>query len=146
MKVRLLLANWAEVPGQSNMLYAMGIGWTLIGPVPSPFAIAALIEVPWDETNRAIRLAFDIVDVDGHPFQVPTPTGDRPFQITAEINQGRPADAPAGTTFLAPVAVNVQAVQFQPGQQYMVRASIDGRVMDETSFRVRPQPPPAQPR
>lgn len=143
MRVRLLLANWAEV--QANKLYAMGIGWTQIGPAPSPFAIAALIEVPWDETNRPHRLAFEILDVDGQPFQVPTPTGDRPFQITAEFNQGRPPDAPPGTTFLVPVSVNVQPVQFQPGRQYVVRASVDGAVMDETTFRARQQPPQVQP-
>jgi|SRR3990172_329235 hypothetical protein len=140
MKVRLLLAHSAEV--QSNLLYAMGIGWTRIGPGPSPFAIAALIEVLWDETNRPYRVAFDIVDVDGQPFQVPTPTGDRPFHITAEFRQGRPPDAAPGTAFLAAIAVNVQPVQFQPGRQYLVRALVDDTVMDQTGFRVRIEPPP----
>lgn len=137
-----MLANHAEV--QANLLYAMGMGWNLIGPAPSPFAIAALIEVQWDETNRPLRLVLDIVDVDGQAFQVATPTGDRPFEIAADINVGRPPDAPPGTTFVVPVAANVQAVLFQPGRQYVVRASVNGTQMDETSFRVRTQPP-AQP-
>lgn len=140
MKVRLFLANWAEI--QSSMLYALGIGWNIIGPKASPFAIAALVEVQWDETNRQYRLEFDIVDADGQAFQVPTPTGDRPFSIAAEFAVGRPPDATPGMTFLAPITVNVQPVQFQPGRHYLVRALIDGTVADQTTFRVRTQPPP----
>jgi len=139
MKVRLLLANFAEV--RDNMLYAMGAGWTIIGPAPSQFAIAALVEVPWEETNRPLRLLFEIFDVDGQPFSVGTLTGDRPFQIGAELSVGRPPDVPPGTTFLTPVAINVQPIQFRPGQQYVMRASIDGAQMDEVHFRVRQQPP-----
>ena len=138
MKVRLMLANSAEV--RENLLFAMGIGWTMIGPTPSSFAIAALIEVDWDETNRPLRLAFEIFDVDGQPFNVATPTGDRPFQLGAQLSIGRPADAPPGTKFLAPVAINIQPVQFQPGRQYFLRASIDGATMDEAHFKVRLEP------
>ena len=95
----------------------------------------------WEETNRPLRLLFEIFDVDGQPFSVGTPTGDRPFQIGAELSVGRPPDVPPGTTFLTPVAVNVQPIQFRPGQQYVMRASIDGAQMDEVHFRVRQQPP-----
>ena len=138
MKLRLFLANWAEV--QSNMLYAMGIGWTDIGPAPSPFAIAALVEVEWGETNHPYRLDLDVIDADGQPFQVPTPTGSRPFNITAEFRMGRPAEAAPGARFMVPVVANVQAVQFEPGRHYVVRALIDGIVMDETTFKVRARP------
>jgi hypothetical protein len=140
MKVRLLLANHAEVKG--GMLYAMGIGWTQIGPKASPFAIAALIEVTWEETNRPYKISFDILDVDGQPFHVPTATGDKRFELGAEFNQGRPPDVPPGSPFLACIAMNIQAVQFQPGQQYVLRALVDGEVMDQTGFRVRPAEPP----
>jgi uncharacterized protein DUF6941 len=143
MKIRLLLANYAEV--QANLLYAMGIGWTQIGPAPSPFAIAALIEVGWDETNQPYRLAFNIVDVDEQPFLVPTPMGDQPFQLSAELRVGRPPDSVPGAKFLTPVAINVQPLQFQAGRHYVVRATVNGDVRDEVSFRVRQEPVPQQP-
>jgi len=142
MKVRLLLANFAEV--RDKLLYVVSGGWTLIGPRPTPFAIAALVEVEWNETNRPLNLLFDIVDVDGQPFQVPTPTGDQPFKIGAEVNFGRPPDAVPGEKFLMPVAINFQPLPFEPGRQYVVRAFLDGTPMDETGFRVRPQPAGAQ--
>ncbi len=133
-----MLANWAEV--QANLLYAMGIGWTNTGPGTTQFAIAAVLEVEWDETNRPLQLVFEILDVDGQPFLVTTPAGDQqPFQVSAQIAVGRPPDAAPGTKFNLPVAVNVQPLQFQPGRQYVVRASINGDRMDETMFKVRPQ-------
>jgi hypothetical protein len=145
MKLRLLLARWAEV--QANMLYAMGIGWTHIAPAPAPFAIAAVIEVGWEETNQPYRLVFSIVDVDEQPFLVPTPMGDQPFQIGAELRVGRPPDAVPGTTFLMPVAINVPPLQFQSGRHYLVRATVNEILRDETGFRVlpaqqQPQRPP----
>ena len=54
MKLRLMRAHAAEV--QAGMLYMLGTGWTEIGPAPSPFAIAGIIEVPWDETNWRRKL------------------------------------------------------------------------------------------
>lgn len=140
MKVRLFLAHAAEV--QAGMLFAMGMGWTEIGPAPSPFAIAALIEVTWGETNRPRTLSFDVVDLDGRPVNVPTPTGDRPFQIQANFDQGRPPGVAPGTSFMAPIAINVGSVQFEPGRQYVLRALVDGEVLDQTVFRTRAVPPP----
>ena len=123
------------------MLYALGMGWTQIGPAPSTFALAALIEIPWDQTNRRHDVVFDIIDVDGQPFMVPTPLGDRPFQLSAKFEQGRPPGVAPGTTFMTTTAVNVAPVAFQPGRQYVIRLSINGTVEDETTIRIREQPP-----
>ena len=60
MKLRLLLAHHAEV--QAGMVYLLGAGWTEIGPDPSAFAIAGLVEIPWEETNRQHELDITIVD------------------------------------------------------------------------------------
>lgn len=138
MKIRLLLAHAAEV--QNSLLYAIGVGWTQIGPAPSPFAIAAVVEVGWDETSR--RHAFEIVfeDADGHPIMVPTPAGDQPFRLPAEFAVGRPPDAVQGTSFIVPIALNIQPVQLPPGRRCVVKALVDGEVLDELFFAVRPLP------
>jgi hypothetical protein len=143
VKVRLLLAHAAEI--QAGMLYAMGIGWTEIGPDPSPFAVAALIEVGWDETNRPHELVVGIVDVDGQPLTVVTPTGDQPFQINASFTTGRPPNAKPGRSFMVPVALNLPPIPLQPARDYIVRASVNGTVLDETPFSTRPAQP-QQPR
>ncbi len=143
MKLRLLLAKYAEV--QAGMLYGAGIGWREIGPDPATFTIAALMEVGWDETNRPMNLQFLIVDADGQPFQVPGPAGDQPFQIAAQFDVGRPPGATPGRSFSVPLAINLGAVPFRPGSDYLVRAVLDGTVLDETPFSVRRSPPQHQP-
>lgn len=144
MKARLLLARYAEV--QNAMLYASGAGITEIGPDPSPFAIALLIEVPWDETSRRHELKVDIVDADGQPLVVPTPTGEQAFHIVAHFDVGRPPGSVQGRSFMVPVAMNLTPLPFRPGQGYVVRASIDDKVVDETPILTRPSPPPQHPR
>jgi hypothetical protein len=139
LKVRLLLAHFAEI--QSGQLYALGLGWTEIGPDPNLFAIAALVEVTWEETNRRHQLQFVIVDADGQPVQVPTPTGDQPFQIQADFDVGRPPGVAPGRSFIVPVAINVPPLPLQPGRDYIVRALVDGQLYDETAFTFRPRPP-----
>jgi len=143
VKVRLFLARQAEV--QANLIYGLGLGVAEIGPDPSPFAICALIQIEWDETNRRHDLLFTIVDADGQPFQVPTPTGDQPFQVVAQFEAGRPPGVTPGRSFLMPVSVTIAPVQFRPGTDYSVKAFVDNVQFDETPLNVRPRPPQQQP-
>ncbi len=145
MKLRLFLANAAEV--RDDLLFMLGGGWTEIGPRPEPFALAGIIEVPWEETNRQRRLEFVIEDEDGHPLTVPTPTGDQPFRIEAAFDVGRPPGASPGRSFNVPVAVRIAPLQWTAGRRYIVKALIDGQSMDQVSFAVRSQPQtsPARP-
>ena len=73
MKLRFFVANHAEV--QNNLLYISGGGWTELGPEPTPFAIAATIDVPWEETNRTSILETTIVDADERPVTMRTQDG-----------------------------------------------------------------------
>ena len=103
MKVRLLLATAAEV--RDSLLFVLGGGWSEIGPEAQPIAIAGIIEVTWEETNRRRRLEFIIEDEDGQPLNVPTPTGDQPFRINADFDIGRPPGVIAGRSFNLPIAL-----------------------------------------
>ena len=139
MKLRLLLAHNAEV--QAGMLYVLGGGWIEIGPDASAFAIAGLIEVSWDETNRQHELDITIIDADGQPFMHPTPTGDQAFHFNARVVVGRPPNAIAGQSFNLPIALNFPPLQFRPGTAYIVRGSINGTLLDEVPFVIRNAPP-----
>ena len=138
MKLRLLLAHFAEV--QSQMLYALGLGWTNTGPAPAGFAICGVIEVTWDETNRQHTLEITIQDADGQPFMVQTPLGDQPFRFQAQFEVGRPPGERPGRHFTMPLAINIPPLAFRPGQDYIVRATIGSELMDEIPFEVRAQP------
>lgn len=136
MKLRLFLARAAEV--QNSLLYALGMGWTEIGPDPSLFAIGGLIEVPWDETNRPHKLDLSLVDGDGQPVTVPTPAGDQPARFEVNFDVGRPPGVRPGRSFTIPVALTLPPLPLPPGRDYVVRGTIDGQVLDEVTFAVRP--------
>jgi hypothetical protein len=137
VKLRLLLANYAEI--QNQVLYLSGVGWTEIGPGPSGFAIAAVIDVPWDETNRRHRCEVTIVDADGHAFMVPTPEGLQPLVVQAEFEVGRPPGATAGRWFTVPIAANIAQIDFPPNVSYIARATLNGEFQDEVHFVSRPR-------
>lgn len=80
------------------------------------------------------------MDADGQPFQVPTPTGDQPFNVTAQFDVGRPPGVTPGRSFVIPVSVTLAPVQFRPGMSYLVKAAVDGNPLDETPLNVRPPP------
>jgi hypothetical protein len=114
-----------------------GGGFTQIGPPPGPFAIAGIVEVEWEETNRRRRLGILLEDEDGHPLNVPTPAGDQPFKIGTQFDVGRPPGQPPGISFSVPLAMMVATVPWTPGRRYIVKLLIDGATMDQVAFSVR---------
>lgn len=149
MKVTLLLADAAQAVG--GKLYILGGGWSITGPDPTPSAIAIKIEVPWDQANRKHALQLVLVDEDGQPAMVPTPSGDRPVEVGGEFEVGRPPGLKAGTPLDVTLAINIGSLTLRPSTRYAWRLSIDGQTEDEwrVGFTTRPpreqQPPPARP-
>lgn len=141
MKLTLLLADWAEV--LNGKLYVMGGGWTETGPAPSPSALAAIVEIDWDETNEEHELKFELVDADNQPVMIPLPTGLQPVRVEAKFNVGRPPQAKRGSSFNMPFAVNIGPLPLQPGKVYVWRGHIDGKTLEHwgATFTTRLVPP-----
>jgi hypothetical protein len=139
MKVTMLLADAAQAVG--GKLYILGGGWSLIGPDPTPMAIAIKVEVPWIAANQKHRLRLDLIDQDGHPVQIPTPTGERPFQIETEFEVGRPAGVPPGMPLDFALAINLAPLPLPPNSRYVWRCSIDGHTDEswQVGFNTRPR-------
>lgn len=144
MKVTMLLADSAQAVG--GKLYILGGGWSVTGPGPRASAIALKIEVPWDETNRQHKLLLRLLDSDGHPVLVPSPTGEVPLEIPASFEVGRPAGLMPGTPIDVPAAISIGPVQIPPGRRYVWRLSIDGRSEPdwEVAFSTRSAPQTSQ--
>jgi hypothetical protein len=145
-----LLADHAQA--LNGKLYAMGVGWNVTGPAPTPFALAGVLELDWDEANRPQHLRIELQTEDGQPVLVPTPIGDQPVVLEAQFEVGRPPGTRAGTYFNLPVAINVGAMPIPPGGRYVWRFSVNGEARDEwrLPFSTRPaggapQQPPAPP-
>lgn len=121
MKVTLLLAEAAQVA--QGKLYILGGGWSIMGPSPTPSAIAIKVEVPWDQANRRHRLELALLDSDGQPVII----GNDAIAIGTDFEAGRPAGLPAGTPLDVVLAINIGALALRPGSRYVWHCSINGR-------------------
>jgi hypothetical protein len=142
MRVTMLLADSAQAVG--GKLYILGGGWSIIGPEPTPMAIALKIEVPWHDTNRQHTLRITLLDEDGHHVQVPTPTGDQPFVIESAFEVGRPPGLLPGTPIDFPIALNIGPLPLPSNRRYVWRCEINGETNEywQVSFATRPSQPP----
>jgi hypothetical protein len=139
MKVTMLLADYAQAAeGKLNII---GGGWNITGPLPAPFAIALLLEVPWDRTNEPHHFKLELVDSDGHPVLVPTPDGERPLSIETDFEVGRPPGVKPGTPLPFPLALNIGPQPLAPGGRYEWRLTVDDESAEDwrLAFSTRPQ-------
>src|SRR5438445_573964 len=116
--------------------------WNETGPAPSPSALAAIVEVDWDETNTEHTLLFTLVDGDEQPVMVQTPTGQQPLRVEAKFSVGRPPQAKRGSSFNMPFAVNIGPLPLQPGKVYVWRCRINEETHGGATFQTRSVLPP----
>jgi hypothetical protein len=145
MKLTMLLADAAQAIG--GKLYILGGGWsTTTAPTP-PSAIAIKIDVPWEEANRRHQLKCALYDEDARPVLVPTPTGDKPVEITGDFEVGRPAGTRPGSTIDLALALSIGPLALQAGRVYVWRLFVDERSDDgwQLRFSTRRGPAPGGP-
>jgi len=128
----MLLADAAQVAdGKLNLL---GGGWNITRGL-APSALALLIEIPWDETNRRHKLEIALVDSDGGPVLVLNPfQQQQPLVIPAEFEVGRPAGLAAGASVNQPFAINLGPLQLKPGTRYEWRCTVNGEMLASQAF------------
>lgn len=80
----MMLADHAAAA--DGKLYINGGGWSIIGPAPTPGAIALSVKVPWDEREHMHEMLIELLDADGQPVLVPTPLGVQPFASRPSCN------------------------------------------------------------
>jgi hypothetical protein len=124
MKVTMLLADYAQVA--DGKLTIVGGGWSVTGPMPVPFAIAILFEVPWDQANVKHRFRLDLLDSDGHVVFAQTDEGEEPVVIEGEFEAGRPPGLKPGTPLDVPIAINLPGPPVEPGGRYEWRLTVNG--------------------
>ncbi len=144
MKVTMLLADAAQAV--DGKLYILGGGWSITGPDPTPMAIALKIDVPWTEANNTHKLRLALFDEDGQPVQVPTQTGEQPFEIHSSFEVGRPPGLKSGTPLDLALAINFPPLPLRPNSRYVWRCFIDEIASEDwqVSFSTRPLPNTAQ--
>jgi hypothetical protein len=130
VKATMLLADAVEEAG--GKLYVLGGGWSVRrGDGPFSMALAIKLEVPWTEANAPHFVIAELVTQDGPPAMF----NDQPVRIEGNVEVGRPPGIPAGTALDAPMALNINGIQLEPGG-YRWQLSVDGDVVAEASFLV----------
>ncbi len=134
----MMLCDAAQVA--EGKLFILGGGWSMVGPDPSPSAIALKLDVDWNETGKIHHWELAIEDADGQPVIVQTPEGAQPIEVRGDIEVGRPPGVPAGTPVDVALAVNFGPLPLKPGSRYIWRLTIDGHQHEDwiVAFTTRP--------
>jgi uncharacterized protein DUF6941 len=141
MKITLLLADFARVA--NGKLDVIGGGWSMMNAQgPFGFFVAALFQIPWDQTNTKHSFRLELRDADGQG--VPTPDNET-IRAEGEFEAGRPAGLHPGTPVDAPLVVPFGPLELEDGR-YEIRLTIDGETKEDwfVAFTVRSAAAPAQ--
>ena len=135
----MMLADYVQVA--EGKLTIVGGGWSVTGPMPVPFGVAVLFQVPWDRANMQHRFRLELLDADGEPVLVETEEGEQPLVIEGEFEAGRPPGLTPGTPLDVPFAINVPGAPVPPGGRYEWCLSVNGETADDwrLAFSTRPE-------
>jgi hypothetical protein len=129
MRLTMMLCDYAQpAEGKLNII---GGGWSLTGPTPTPFAVAVLFQVPWDQANQRHSFRLELLDADGQPVYVPGPEGDAPIVIEGSFETGRPPGLRPGTPLDFPFALNSGPLPLPPGERFEWRMTVNEESHDD---------------
>lgn len=136
IRVTMLLADSAQVA--DDKLFILGGGLAIIPATPSPLAIAAKIDVPWDRAGRVHDWKLELLDADGMPVLI----GERPVIVQGQFEVGRNDHMSAGTPLSMPLAVNFSGLVLPGGERFAWRLVIDNDTEPDwqVGFTVAPEP------
>lgn len=144
MRATVLVADSAQVV--AGKVFALGLGWDNIGTPTPPHAVVILLDIDWNETNQQFQMRAELVDSDMNPVTIPTPLGEQPIALEGQLEVGRPAGLPPGSSVRVPFAASVGPLNLTPGHRYEWRVTINGQHQEgwSESFTIRAQPVPPQ--
>jgi hypothetical protein len=136
MRTTLLLADYARV--SDGKLDVIGGGWSIMNAAgPFGFFLAALFQIPWDQTNTKHTFRFELLDADGNG--VPAADDDEEMvHAEGEFEAGRPPGLMIGTPVDLPLVVPFGPLVAEAGR-YEIRLTINGETKENwfVAFSVR---------
>lgn len=134
----MLLCDSAQVA--DGKLYVLGGGWSLIGPDPTPTAVAMKVDVDWTEVDRPHHWELFLLDADGQPVVAVGPEGPQAIEVRGDFEVSRPDAVPPGSPVDVALALNFGPLPLAPGNRYSWRLVIDGESREDWAlpFTTRP--------
>jgi hypothetical protein len=135
----MLLCDYAQMA--EGKLYILGGGISIMGPDPTPFAVAVKADVAWHEAGVEHHWVLHLEDADGRPVMLETPDGSQPVEIRNDFMVPKPVMVPEGTSADWVLPVQFMPLPLPPGNRYILRLTIDGESHEDwaLSFTVRPR-------
>lgn len=156
MKVTVLLADKGTPNAQQGTLNLLNVGWSQTSLRPAgamfpggfltpPFAVAIFYEVDPRHCNHQIELVLELLNEDGHPVQIPGPTGPQDMKITQQMTVPSPAGMPMGSPGRGNSLIEIMpGLALAPGG-YEWRASLAAEHDENWSAHFRVLAPPTAP-
>jgi hypothetical protein len=139
VRATLLLTDAAQEMG--GKLYILGGGWSVMRPKgPFGFAVAAILQCPWDQANMQHAFRLELLDADGNT--IPTADGSDVVHAAGEFEAGRPPGLTPGTPLDVTFVVPFGPLVLEPGR-YELRLTIDEQAREDwyLAFTVMPGRP-----
>ena len=131
MEAILLLCDAAQESG--GKLYILGGGWSgVAADIPFNMALAILIAVPWDQTNRQVTADIRLMTADGDPVEV----DGNVVQASVAFEVGRPPGTKPGASFNTPLTIAFNAMRLEAGG-YRFELEIDREPTATAPFRAQ---------
>lgn len=133
MRATILLCDWAEVI--NGKLYAQGIGWDrLHHDKQTHTAVAVLLFVPYDLTNRKHHVTLELLTEDGggYPEEAPISGG-------MDVEVGRPPGTKAGQEMIVPFALRVDGLKYERGG-YRWELKVNDELVETASLTAQELP------
>jgi hypothetical protein len=128
-KVTMLLADHAQVA--DGKLYISGGAWRVATP-GAPFAIAGVIEVPWDLSGQEHSFRFELRDLDGQLVTTEMDNGEtQEMAVDGAFEVGRPPGHRPGARIPFPFAINLPSMNLEPGGDFVWQLQINGEEREE---------------
>ncbi len=145
MRVDAFLADSAEVV--NNKIYALGAGWNTIFVRAFPamhrrLTVAAVVHVPFTETNVSHRFELRLETEDGKVYPIGARRGED-GQVEAihamggEFTLGRPPLLVDGDEQVACFAFAVDGLRFEQATKFSWIVSVDGEESTRLPMRVQ---------
>jgi hypothetical protein len=129
LSAHVQLADHAVVA--DGKLFVNGGSWTTRPPDPIPWALALEIKVPWTDNNRTMNFKIELLDADGHPFEVPTPDGEAPLFIVGELRVSAGPLVKPGSQLVGVAAVVLPPLALPPEQIFEWKLWVDDATRDD---------------
>lgn len=139
--MQAMLCDHAQVADGKLFINGGGIS-RFYGPgLPPSTTIAALLLVPWDQTNEPIEIDLQLLDADG---QAVKDNMGVEIRIKAQTEVGRPPGMEKGISIDLPITFHVGGM-YLPAGRYMWKLTVGGETHEawQLSFTVLGAPPVA---